>query len=252
MRISKRILLVTFLLGMFVLAAFLIEHQSAHEPKYILWAWDVPEDLRFININKFGVAPLVMTIEFEHDHFYFEARHQPIMLPKNVYVLPVIRLEDRDSTFRILTSTELRAASAKISELAGSTGVQIDFDASYSDRNNYARLLHFVHNELGNRPLSMTALASWCIHDTWIDSLPVSKAVPMLFRMGSQSKSVRDYFNYGHSIQAHIASTALGLSTDEPVPNVAMDRQIFLFNPQPWNKKNLHETLENIASRSGE
>ena len=33
-------------------------------------------------------------------------------------------------------------------------------------------------------PLSMTALASWCAGDTWIEALPVDEAVPMLSRWG--------------------------------------------------------------------
>ena len=33
-------------------------------------------------------------------------------------------------------------------------------------------------------PLTITALASWCDGDDWIDGLPVADASPMLFRMG--------------------------------------------------------------------
>ena len=63
--------------------------------------------------------------------------------------------------------------------------IQIDFDAADSERDVYRRLLARVRAVLPRTvPLSMTALASWCVGDTWLDGLPVDEAVPMLFRMG--------------------------------------------------------------------
>ena len=64
-------------------------------------------------------------------------------------------------------------------------GVQIDFDATLSERDAYRALIHDVRKRLGPAtPLSITALASWCIGDDWLNGLPVDEAIPMLFRMG--------------------------------------------------------------------
>src|SRR5438132_238843 len=65
--------------------------------------------------------------------------------------------------------------------------------------------------------LSMTALASWCMQDNWIDDLTVDEAVPMLFRMGVDATEVTTYVAEGGRFASAVCSSSVGLAVDEPV-----------------------------------
>src|SRR5258705_11788686 len=65
------------------------------------------------------------------------------------------------------------------------TAEQMDFDEKGSERPPNRQLLHRVRERPGlSVPLSMTALASWCAGDRWLEDLPIDEAVAMLFRLG--------------------------------------------------------------------
>ena len=82
-------------------------------------------------------------------------------------------------------------------------------------------------------PISITALASWCVGDDWLGDLPIDEAVPMLFRMGPVNQP------YLHLAQSRGDARpecrgALGVSIDEPRSVDAVRRRIYIFNPRPW------------------
>ena len=62
--------------------------------------------------------------------------------------------------------------------------VQIDFDARGSDRPSTPPCFGTPRPLPRSMRLSMTALASWCADDPWIDATGVDEIVPMLFQMG--------------------------------------------------------------------
>jgi hypothetical protein len=75
----------------------------------------------------------------------------------------------------------------------------------------------------------MTALASWCLGDPWVRSLPVSDAVPMLFRMGAgEPKEMRRDFSVA------VCRASVGVSTDEIPYAIPHARRIFVFDPHAW------------------
>jgi hypothetical protein len=77
-------------------------------------------------------------------------------------------------------------------------------------------------------PLTITALASWCLGDPWIAGLPIADAVPMMFRMGAgEPHEVREF-------SAGVCRASLGISTDEPLFAAPHGRRLFLFHPKPW------------------
>ena len=97
------------------------------------------------------------------------------------------------------------------------TAVQIDFDARLSERPFYAALLHEVRTRV--RPplrMSMTALASWCADDPWIDPAYVDEIVPMLFQMGTDARRVVTRLQEDRRWPVKACESARGLSTDEP------------------------------------
>ena len=155
------------------------------DPRLMLWAWERPVDLLDLP-SGVGVAFLAQTITVSDEAHVTVQRRQPLRVDPSTYLVAVTRVEAPAGV------SERRDAIAAIAADIASTlklprvsGVQIDFDARASQRPMYRRLLHEVRAALPpGTPLSMTALASWCLDDNWLDDLPVDEVVPMLFRMG--------------------------------------------------------------------
>ena len=107
--------------------------------------------------------------------------------------------------------------------------MQIDFDATRSQRAFYANVLSEVRKRIPeDTRLSITALASWTLFDNWLDSLPVDEAVPMLFRMGADGENVRRHLRSGGDVRAEPARRSLGVSTDEPLPRLPAGRRVYV------------------------
>ena len=108
--------------------------------------------------------------------------------------------------------------------------LQIDFDAASSQRRFYRDLLTDLRHDLpATLPLSITAIASWCMYDDWLASLPIDEAVPMLFRMGPDAERVRAYFAQGGDCVAAVARRSAGVATDEMMPDLPADRRVYIF-----------------------
>jgi hypothetical protein len=86
-------------------------------------------------------------------------------------------------------------------------------------------------------PLEITALASWCQGDRWIESPPVADAVPMLFRMGAGERWA------GGDFRDRVCRASLGVSTDELPHSAPHGRRLFVFNPRPWNAETYRGAL---------
>jgi hypothetical protein len=119
--------------------------------------------------------------------------------------------------------------------------VQIDFDATASQREFYRRMLNDLRARLPNTPISMTALTSWCMDDDWIAALPVDEAVPMLFRMGRDDRSIRARLKSGDDFREPLCRTSVGVSTDEPQAMRAGGRRVYWFAPRSWTQSQLAE-----------
>lgn len=201
------------------------------EPRLMLWAWERPVDLRDLPPDT-GVAFLAQTITISSGASIVAPRRQPLRVSPDTPIAAVTRVEAPGAVplaqGRI---DEIAAAIARTAELPRVSAIQIDFDATRSQREMYRRLLFAVHAALPRRiPLSMTALASWCLHDRWLDDLPIDEAVPMLFRMGPEEQALRAAWPARFS---GTCAAAIGTSLDERLPHRASQR-VYVFNPQPW------------------
>ena len=97
------------------------------------------------------------------------------------------------------------------------SAVQIDFDARLSERPFYSALLREVRRRV--RPplrVSMTALASWCADDPWIEPGVVDEIVPMLFQMGPDARRIVTRLQENRRWPVEACNAARGVSTDEP------------------------------------
>ena len=117
-------------------------------------------------------------------------RRQPLIVSPSTRLIAVTRIETikrplQATALSDTQSDELIRLVLQTLTLKNVAAIQIDFDAKVSERVFYRRLLDSLRMRLPESiPLSITALASFCIGDGWIKDLPVDEAVPMIFRMG--------------------------------------------------------------------
>jgi hypothetical protein len=240
-------------IGAFALASFTACGSSedfgvARRP-VVLWAWERPERLTFIDGRKTAVALLAGSVRIERGTWRLQVRRQPIALPDSVPRLAVVRLE----AARGAPGLDAQAISDLASRIASlpsrwrATGLQIDFDATPPQRAFYRALLTELRRRLPRgTSLSITALASWCLGDPWIADLPVDEAVPMLFRMGSETEAIRGRLSSGRDFSIPLCRTSVGLATDEPAPGKFPGRTVYLFPPRPWTRHDLLSILREI------
>jgi len=216
-------------------------------PQVILWAWERPEDLRFINPDDIGVAFLAQTVYLRDDKTTIRPRLQPLSVAEDVKLIAVTRIE----TTRAARSADQRArtvaAIAKLTRNQRIAAVQIDFDALMSERAFYRDLLVDLRQAIpANVRLSITALASWCLGDNWLAGLPIDEAVPMLFRMGVDQRNIEMRLDAGADFNAPLARHSLGISTDEPLARLPAGRRVYIFNPRPWTAISARKIIEEV------
>ena len=216
-------------------------------PKTILWAWERPENLTFINPADVGVAFLARTLYLRGSEVIVRPRLQPLRVPPRTSLLAVVRIEtdiSRPVDWSQLQRQKTIDAVSELSSLPNIRALQIDFDARQSERKLYRELLHNVRNKLdASTPLSITALASWCMYDNWLAELPVDEAVPMLFRMGVDERNVLLFLDRHRRFAATLCQTSVGISVDERLPKLPEHRRIYVFNPKPWSQSAVQTML---------
>lgn len=207
-------------------------------PDLMLWAWERPTDLRGLDART-GVAFFAQSIVISDDttRLSVTPRRNRLLISPQTRLMAVTRLESPDTAASRLDEQALEQiaqAIAKTATLPQVVAVQIDFDAANSERAIYRQLIGRVRDALPKRTLlSMTALASWCSGDDWLDGLPIDEAVPMLFRMGRINEP---YVSLGARPADAVPEcrTALGTSLDEPLTVRSRGRRVYVFNSDPW------------------
>ncbi len=237
MRLAFIIILLPLLLA-------LLGSRTTTQPKIMLWAWERPEDLTFIDPQKTGVAFLAKTIYLRGDKVVVRPRLQPLKIAPGTKLVAVVRIETDRTEVPTLSSLQVQQTAREILNSSVSSVVQIDFDATVSERNFYRELLQQVRQQLpASTALSITALASWCAGDDWLRDLPIDEAVPMLFRLGVDRHQFQRRLETGQPFESRICQNAAGVSTDEPVTAPSVDR-LYIFNPRPWAKDSFTVAME--------
>jgi hypothetical protein len=222
-------------------------------PRVILWAWERPEDLRFINPQEIGVAFLAATIILRGDQTTLRPRLQPLTLAPRTRRIAVARIETDSRSRPLFSDGQRNRVVAELTKLAHGeavAAVQIDFDALASERAFYRALLFDLRRQLpATTRLSITALASWCLGDNWIADLPIDEAVPMLFRMGADHDNIRMRLKAGDDFSAPIARHSIGISTDEPLGARLTSRRVYVFNPRPWSAPSVEQITREVQQK---
>jgi hypothetical protein len=202
-----------------------------------LWAWEQPEDLRFLDPHETGIAFLARTVILRNGSVTVRPRLQPMRYPEGAVLMAVVRIEADGAA---LPSPELTASAAADAATPGIRALQVDFDATRSQRAFYREVLKQIRGRLpASLPLSITALTSWCESDHWLSGLPVAEAVPMLFRMGPGERAAR-------SFRPELCRWSAGVSTDEPLTAPPLASRLYIFNPHPWSRAEYAAALHEV------
>jgi len=209
-----------------------------------IWAWERPERVSFLPTST-PIAYLAQTIYLNGEQLNTHLRQQPLIPPRKALLTAVIRIETHQPSLSASQVTQLSQQIVTFAKQRADEEIQIDFDARLNERPFYRTLLNLLHQNLPSQTrLSMTALASWCLYDHWLDGLPVAEAVPMVFRMGTDTDKVAEYLKTGQDFQSPLCRHSVGISLDEPIRNqifhaarpggTMAGRMIYVFNPHPW------------------
>lgn len=211
-------------------------------PRLVLWAWEMPERMPFLDPHSTAVAFLARTIRIRAAGIESRPRLQPLGVPPGTPMMAVVRIETVPGAplpYAGLVAEDAAHAAA----IPGIRVLQIDFDARRSERSWYRDLLARLREKIPPAmPLEITALASWCQSDRWLAGLPIADAVPMLFQMGPGEQ-----FD-GADFREPLCRAALGLDPGDLPAAVPHGRRIYLFYSRPWTPETYHAALR-LASK---
>ena len=212
----------------------------------LVWAWERPENLEGIDTTKVGVAFLAQTLTLSGDDVRVEPRRQPLNVRPGTKLVAVTRIEARKKAGGQIALSEKQREKivtlvSRTLELPDIIAVQIDYDVVVSEREFYRKLLNELRSKLPDDvPLSITSLASFCLGDRWLDGLPIDEAIPMIFRMGSDDREIKQHFESGGDVREPLCRASYGISLDEPFKmQFDSGRRIYVFNDRPWNDADL-------------
>lgn len=219
-------------------------------PRVVLWSWERREDLSFIDTRQIAVAYLDRTLELSGNDVITRPRMQPLTVPRDAVMIAVARIET-DRRARPTLSSEQRSKAARIIAAMAvrppPATIQVDFDATAGQRAFYRDLLAEVRALVpASTTLSITALASWCADDEWIDGLPVDEIVPMLYRMGPDAAAIRSRLRRGRDFRPQLARASVGLSTDEELAGLAGGKRVYLFSPRRWTRAQARKAIAEV------
>jgi len=207
-------------------------------PHVFLWAWERPENLEFLDPHATGVAFLARTVCLRDDAVSVRPRLNPLRYPPAAVLIAVVRVEPQNANLPPVEATS--AAIAEAAAISGVRALQVDFDATLSQRPYYRALLQDLRRRVpSSTPLSITALTSWCESDGWIAGLPVVEAVPMLFRMGPGERPAR-------SFRPSLCQSSAGVSVDELLREPPSAARLYIFNPRPWTPATYQAALREV------
>ena len=203
-------------------------------PRTTLWAWERREDLRGLDTRRFAVAYLDRTLTIGAT-VYSQPRRDALVFPAATAQIAVVRIEAPRNALLTPENRELAVRGLlRTAEEPGIAALQVDFDATRSQRGFYRALLVDLRRRMpAHLPLSITALASWCSADDWLSGLPVDEAVPMFFRM-EPGRSPGNPARF--AVREPLCTGSAGVSTTEPWPDNLEGKRIYAFADHGWRQ----------------
>lgn len=161
---------------------------EAADQREFWWYWDRPASWLPAPPPGVGVAVVTTHVYLSGDRVTRVARRSSLRLPPDVVAMPVIHVEVDPARPLVGTPAQrdaVRDAVLAVTRHHAPGWVQLDFEARRSQRGFWRAVVDATRAGLppGVR-FSVTALASWCHGDRWLDDAPVDEIVPMYFRLG--------------------------------------------------------------------
>lgn len=222
-------------------------------PKTWLWAWERPEDLRFLRgRDDVGVAYLARTVTITGERASVYPRRQPLHVEPSTPLTAVVRIEVPRGVAPMPAVLD-RVTREVISALPDGRvrRLQIDYDVRASEESFYRELLVRVRAALPSGTwLSITSIAANCMDPrSWLSAPPpVDEVVPMFFTMGPDTRRVRLRLAVGGAYPVEVCRGELGVSVDELslVGDRPPDtRRLHAFSSTPWTPERFAKLLEN-------
>jgi hypothetical protein len=225
----------------------------ADAPRLTVWAWERPEDLRFLPPDV-DIAVQTGFIVLRGEGLYARPRRFPLLARAQQVTTAVVHLQiDHRQTLNWTPQLRARAAEAVV-RLARSVEVrqvQVDFEVRASEHQVLRDVVTDVRTLLPQTThLTMTALTSWCANETWFEDLPVSEIAPMLFRMGPGGAKIRSDLALGRDFASAKCRTAVAVSADAPITRAPTDRHIYMFSPRSWTQGDFERVVSQITAWS--
>ncbi|HEX8467222.1 MAG TPA: hypothetical protein VF620_05415 [Allosphingosinicella sp.] len=214
----------------------------------ILWAWERPEDLRFAGARA-EVALQTGFVELSGDGLQARGRRFPLKtaLPPSTALVHVQIDHERPLRWTPLLRSRTSAAILHYAAAIPARRVQLDFEVRASERAVLLDVLADVRRGLPDGVLlSMTALASWCDSEGWLEQAPVDEIVPMLFRMTIGGEGLRKRLAAGGDFRNPRCRSALGIATDTPLDRAPPGRRVYLFNPRSWTAADFEKARQGV------
>lgn len=219
-----------------------------------IWAWDRFDDLSFLKDDT-SVTSYAGTFYLRDNRSIFDPRRKELICPKETARIPSFRIESVNKIDKDYEDSAIAGICDTIKQYFRTHSecqkmVQIDFDARASERDLYKKLLFKLRQTLKSAQytsdvkISITALASWCLKDKWMQDLDVDEIVIMLFSLGQDKEDVLTDLKDTNLDTGNKASTAIGISANEPQTNEALKilgiisdaRKMYIFQSLPWTK----------------
>ncbi|HEV2531289.1 hypothetical protein [Phenylobacterium sp.] len=221
-------------------------------PRLVIWAWERPEDLRFAP-PQVEVAAQTGFVVLTGEGVFVRRRRFPLrtMRPPSTALVHVQIDHHRRLAWTPTQRAQAAAAVLQLAQAAGVRRVQVDFEVRQSERRVLLDLLADVRRGLPSGVgLSMTALASWCETEAWLNRAPVDEIVPMLFRMGPGGDALKVRLETGGDFAEPRCRTALAISTDAPLRRAPAGRRVYLFNPRSWTAADFEAARRRVETWS--
>lgn len=216
----------------------------------MLWVWQRPQDVRFLDPQKVGVSLLVQTVWLSEAGVGVEPNLNRSLFPQGTWLMACTRIQVEHNVVPQMTAEqadEVAERLASTAQIPGVRAIQVDFDATASQRAFYHEVLQRLRLRLPKGyPVSITALASWCATGDWLRNLPVQEAVPMLFRMGL-GRSLARFAEAGGIFREPICRGSAGIATDEPT-SVSGNRHVYVFDPKGWTEADYRAIIGQIIT----
>lgn len=235
------------------LALALLAAPAAAQPLTV-WAWERPEDLRFLGRDA-EVAVQTGFIELSGDRLIVRGRRHPLQVATEQVTTTVVHVQidpRRPLAWKPERAAQVAHAVLRLGRRTGVRRLQLDFEVRASGRPILLSVLREVRAGLpAGVELSMTALASWCQTEDWLADAPVDEIVPMLFRMGSSGERLKAGLAAGDDFANPACRTALAISADTPIARAPAGRRVYLFSPRSWTAADFERVKREVRAWPG-